>query len=133
MPQIEEEQFSYIEAAKERGYDVIVMDGALDNHFIQNLEQKFKNSAFARVDSDSIDKLIKKEDEAPSKLDDKQKEQLKEMFERNINKEQFKVKFENLSETDMPVTITQNEFMRRMKDMEAMGGGGMMMGMGGSP
>ena len=129
----EEEQFSYIESAKERGYDVLIMDGALDNHFIQNLEQKFTDSHFARVDSDTIDKLIKKEDEAPSKLDEKQQEQLKEVFERNINKERFHVKFENLSETDMPVTITQNEFMRRMKDMEAMGGGGMMMGMGSLP
>jgi molecular chaperone HtpG len=128
-----EEQFSYIEAAKERGYDVLILDGVLDSHFIQHVEQKFENSRFARVDSDSIEKLIKKEDEAPSKLDDKQKEQLKTMFERNINKEQFKVEFENLSETDMPAMITQNEFMRRMKDMEKIGGGGMMMGMGGLP
>lgn len=129
----QEEQFSYIEAAKERGYDVLVLDGVLDSHFIQNIEQKFEDSKFARVDSETIEKLIKKEDEAPSKLDDKQKELLKEMFERNINKEQFKIEFENLSETDMPVFITQNEFMRRMKDMEAMGGGGMMMGMGSMP
>ena len=128
-----EEQFSYIESAKERGYDVLIMDGVLDSHFIQHIEQKFENAKFARVDSDSIEKLIKKEDDAPSKLDDKQKDQLKLMFERNINKEQFKIEFENLSETDMPATITQNEFMRRMKDMEAVGGGGMMMGMGGLP
>lgn len=127
-----EEQFSYIEAAKERGYDVLLMDGVLDSHFINHLEQKFSDSHFARVDSDSIDKLIKKEDEAPSKLDDKQKELIKNMFERNINKDRFKVEFENLSETDMPVTITQNEFMRRMKDMETIGGGGMM-GMGSLP
>ncbi len=128
-----DEQFSYIEAAKERGYDVLLMDGVLDSHFINHLEQKFADSHFARVDSDSIDKLIKKEDEAPSKLDDKQKELVKNMFERNINKDRFKVEFENLSETDMPVTITQNEFMRRMKDMETIGGGGMMMGMGNLP
>ena len=128
-----DEQFSYIEAAKERGYDVLMMDGALDNHFIQNLEQKFTDSHFARVDSDTIDNLIKQEAEIPSKLDDKQKDTLKEVFERNIDKERFHVKFENLSEKDMPVTITQNEFMRRMKDMEAIGGGGMMMGMGSLP
>ncbi len=127
-----DEQFSYIEAAKERGYDVLLMDGVLDSHFINHLEQKFADSHFARVDSDSIDKLIKKEDEAPSKLDDKQKELVKNMFERNINKDRFKVEFENLSETDLPVTITQNEFMRRMKDMEAIGGSGMM-GMGNLP
>lgn len=128
-----EEQFSYIESAKERGYDVMLMDGVLDSHFIQHIEQKFEDSHFARVDSDSIDKLVKKEEEAPSKLDDKQKDQLKEIFERNINKDQFKVEFENLSETDMPVVVTQNEFMRRMKDMEKIGGGGMMMGMGNLP
>jgi molecular chaperone HtpG len=128
----EEEQFSYIETAKARGYDVLLLDGVLDNHFINTLEQKFSDSHFARVDSDTIDKLIKKEDELPSKLDDKQKDLLKEVFERNIDKEKFHVKFESLSETDMPATITQNEFMRRMKDMEAIGGGGMM-GLGGLP
>ncbi len=127
-----EEQYSYIEAAKERGYDVLLMDGVLDSHFINHLEQKFENAHFARVDSDTIDKLIKKEEETPSKLDDKQKKQLKTIFERNINKDQFKVEFENQSETDLPVTITQNEFMRRMKDMETIGGGGMM-GMGNLP
>ena len=110
------------------------MDGVLDNHFINSLEQKLKDSTFARVDSNTIDKIIEKDDEAPSKLDDKQKETLKEVIERSINKEKFNVIFENLSETDMPVTITQNEFMRRMKDMEKVGGGGgMMMGMGSLP
>ncbi|MFK5854951.1 MAG: molecular chaperone HtpG [Bacteroidota bacterium] len=129
-----EEQYSYIETATERGYDVLLMDGVLDSHLINNLEQKFKDSTFARVDSNTIDKLITQKDEAPSKLDDKQKETLKEVIERNINKEKFNVIFENLSESDMPVTITQNEFMRRMKDMEKLGGGGgMMMGMGNLP
>lgn len=129
-----EEQYSYIETATERGYDVILMDGVLDNHFINTMEQKLKDTTFARVDSNTIDKIIVKDDEAPSKLDDKQKETLKEVIERSINKETFNVVFENLSETDMPVTITQNEFMRRMKDMEKVGGGGgMMMGMGSLP
>ncbi|MBC8321406.1 MAG: molecular chaperone HtpG [Bacteroidetes bacterium] len=128
-----DEQYSYIESATERGYDVLLMDGVLDSHLINTLEQKFKDSTFARVDSNTIDKIISKEDEAPSKLDDKQKETLKEIIERNINKETYHVAFENLSETDMPVTITQNEFMRRMKDMEKIGGGGMMMGMGNFP
>jgi len=130
----QEEQYSYIETATERGYDVLLMDGVLDSHLINSLEQKFKDSTFARVDSNTIDKIITQKDEAPSKLDDKQKETLKEVIERNINKEKFNVIFENLSETDMPVTITQNEFMRRMKDMEKLGGGGgMMMGMGNLP
>ena len=129
-----DEQYSYIETATERGYDVLLMDGVLDSHLINSLEQKFKDSTFARVDSNTIDKIITQKDEAPSKLDDKQKETLKEVIERNINKEKFNVVFENLSETDMPVTITQNEFMRRMKDMEKLGGGGgMMMGMGNLP
>jgi molecular chaperone HtpG len=127
-----DEQYSYIQNAKERGYDVLLMDGVLDAHFINTLEQKFTDSMFARVDSNTIDKLIVKEDEAPSKLDDKQKEKIKEIFERNIDKKQFEVVFENLSENDMPATIIQNEFMRRMKDMEKVGGTGMM-GMGGLP
>jgi molecular chaperone HtpG len=129
-----DEQYSYIETATERGYDVLLMDGVLDNHLINSLEQKFKDSTFARVDSNTIDKIITKDEEIPSKLDDKQKETLKEVIERNINKETYNVVFESLSETDMPVTIAQNEFMRRMKDMEKLGGGGgMMMGMGNLP
>ncbi len=128
-----DQQHSYIETAKARGYDVLLMDGALDNHFVNTMEQKFADTSFARVDSNTIDKLIKKEDEAPSKLDDKEKDKLKEAFERNIDKEKFNIVFENLSETDMPVVIMQNEFMRRMKDMEAIGGGGGMMGLGGLP
>ncbi len=126
-----DEQFSYIEAAKERGYDVLLMDGVLDSHFINTLEQKLEKSRFARVDADTIDKLINKEDKMPSKLDEKQKEALKKDFERNVDSKQFEISFEDLSETDAPVLITQNEFMRRMKDMEAIGGG--MMGIGGLP
>jgi molecular chaperone HtpG len=129
-----DDQYNYIETATERGYDVLLMDGVLDNHLINSLEQKLKDTTFARVDSNTIDKIIVKDEEVPSKLDDKQKESLKETIERNINKETFHVVFENLSETDIPVTITQNEFMRRMKDMEKIGGGGgMMMGMGNLP
>jgi len=127
-----DEQYSYIQNAKERGYDVLMMDGVLDPHFINTLEQKLSDTVFARVDSNTIDKLIVKEEEAPSKLDDKQKEALKKAFERNIDSKQFEVSFENLSENDMPVTIIQNEFMRRMKDMEAIGGSPMM-GMGSLP
>ncbi len=128
-----EEQFSYIEAARERGYDVLLMDGVLDSHFLNALEQKSDDSRFARVDSNTIDKLIvKEESEQPSKLDESQKDALKEAFERNIEKKQYEVVFENLSETDQPVMITQNEFMRRMKDMSRIGGSPMM-GMGELP
>lgn len=129
----QEEQHAYIETARERGYDVLLMDGVLDNHFINTLEQKLSDTSFARVDSNTIDKLINKEEEAPSKLEDKEKDKLKEAFERNIDKEKFTVIFENLSETDMPVVIMQNEFMRRMRDMEALGGGSGMMGLGNLP
>lgn len=119
----QENQYSYIENAKERGYDVLLMDGVLDNHFINHLEQKLDGITFKRVDADVIDKLIEKEDAPPSKLDDKQKKALKPVFERNIDKERFMVQFEDLSQDDMPVIITQNEFMRRMKDMQQIGGG----------
>ncbi len=118
-------QHSYIEAAKERGYDILIMDGVLDNHFINSYEQKASDSTFKRVDSDTIDKLINKEDNQISKLDEKQKEELKGVIEKNINKEKFTVVFENLSEGDLPFMIVQPEFMRRMKDMSALGGGGM--------
>jgi molecular chaperone HtpG len=128
-----EDQFSYIEAAKEGGYDVLLMDGVLDPHFVNTLEQKLKDASFVRVDANTIDKLIVKDDNVPpSKLDDKQKEELKAAFEKVMDTKQFDVSFEHLSETDMPVTITQNEFMRRMKDMNALGGG-QMMGFGDFP
>jgi molecular chaperone HtpG len=127
------DQFSYIENARARGYDVLIMDGVLDSHFINSLEQKLKDSSFARVDSNTVDKLINKDDsQMPSKLDEEQKESLKTYLESQVDKKQFEVVIENLSETDMPVMITQNEFMRRMKDMSAIGGGPMM-GLGDLP
>jgi len=127
-----EEQYNFIQSAKDRGYDVLEMDGVLDNHFVNILEQKLTDVQFKRVDADTIDKLITKEDELPSKLNDKQKESLKPIIEKHINKTKFTVVFEALSEVDQPFVITQSEFMRRMKDMEKLGGGGMM-GMGGLP
>lgn len=117
-----EEQYTYIQAAKERGYDVLLLDGMLDNHFINAFEQKLTDASFKRVDSDTIDNLIKKDEEQPSKLDDKQKEDLKGIIERSINKEKFTLSFENMSESDLPFMVMQNEFMRRMKDMSALGG-----------
>ena len=126
-----DEQHSYIEAANGKGYEVLVLDGVLDSHFINTMEQKESSVRFTRVDSDTVDKLINKDEEIPSKLDDKQKDELKPVIERNINKEQFAVVFENLSETDIPFMITKPEFMRRMKDMSALGGG--MMGMDNLP
>lgn len=128
-----DEQFGYIEKARLRGYDVLIMDGVLDSHFVNTMEQKLKDTSFARVDSNTIDKLVvKNDDNLPSKLDDTQKESLKSLFENQLDKKQYEIVFENMSETDMPLTITQNEFMRRMKDMSVIGGGPMM-GLGDFP
>ncbi len=117
-----QEQHSYIQQAKERGYDVLVMDTAIDSHFINMIERKLTDSSFTRVDSDVIDKLIKKEDLQPSKLSEEDMNKLKPVFEKVVPKEKYTVIFESLSEKDMPVTITQPEFMRRMKDMQKLGG-----------
>lgn len=116
------EQHAYIEAATARGYSVLVMDGPIDNHFINTLEQKFENSAFVRVDSDVVDKLIKKEDALPSKLTEEEQNKIKPVFEEVVGKDNYTIVFESLSETDMPLQITRPEFMRRMKDMSALGG-----------
>lgn len=118
------DQYSYIEKAKNKGYDVLLMDGQLDIHLINHLESKFTSSRFVRVDSDIIEKLIQKEETRESKLTDDQKEDLKSVFNVKVkSKEVFNVVFETLDENEAPVTITQSEFMRRMKDMSAFGGG----------
>lgn len=117
-----EEQHSFINAAKERGYDVLLMETPIDSHFINMLETTLENVSFVRVDADVVEKLIQKEDELPSKLSDEQKEKLKPLVEKQLEKQTFHIVFENLSETDQPMLITQPEFMRRMKDMSAMGG-----------
>ena len=119
--------------AKTKGYEVLVMDTALTAHLVGKLEQAIKNSTFARVDADTIDKLINKNEEIPSKLSDKEKEALKPVIEEVIAKGKFNVQFESMSETDLPMTIVQPEFMRRMKDMSAIGGGGMSMFGGAMP
>jgi len=123
-----DEQHAFIEAAKGRGYDVLDMSGILDNHFINTLEQNFKNSSFARVDADTIEKIIKKEEDQPSKLSEKDQEKLKPLFEKYVKKDHYSIAFESLSEKDQPVIITQPEFMRRMKDMSKLGGGMDFMG-----
>ncbi|MCB8999550.1 MAG: molecular chaperone HtpG [Bacteroidales bacterium] len=121
-----DEQYSYINAARNKGYDVLVLDGQLDPHFINQLEQKFEKSSFIRVDSDVIDKLIQKDEQHESKLDESEKQDLRMIFSSQVkNRAGFSVVLEALSENDQPVMITQSEYMRRMKDMSAMGGGGM--------
>lgn len=115
-------QHVYIQSAKEKGYDILLMDGFLDTHFINMLEQKLEKSRFARVDADIMDKLIEKEDANISKLTDEEKKSLQEAFEKCTDKARFTVEIANLSESELPVLITQNEFMRRFKDMEKLSG-----------
>lgn len=118
-----EEQHSYIASAKERAYDVLVMEGPLSAHFINHLESKLKDVSFVRVDSNAVEKLIEKENNEISKLSDEEKKILQPVLESVVPKEKFTVVFENMSEKDQPMLITQPEFMRRMKDMSALGGG----------
>jgi molecular chaperone HtpG len=121
-----EKQYSFIENAKAKGYDVLVFDGQLDSHFINHIETKLKNSHFTRVDSDIIENIIRKEDLKESKLTGEQKDILSPVFKSVLpDALNFQISFEDLSENDAPALITQNEWMRRMKDMSAMGGGGM--------
>jgi molecular chaperone HtpG len=118
------DQFAYIEKARNKGYDVLLLDGQLDVHLINHLETKFKESRFVRVDSDVIDKLIQKDEKRESKLTEDEKSDLKSVFNVKVKaKEMYNVVFEALDENDAPVIITQSEFMRRMKDMSALGGG----------
>ncbi len=128
-----QEQYTYISAAKDKGYDVIVMDSPLSAHLVGKFEQENKDVTFARVDADTVDKLIKKDEEIPSKLTEDDEKKLKPIIEDTLPKEKYTVVFESMSETEQPFTITQAEFMRRMKDMSAVGGGGGMMGMGNMP
>jgi molecular chaperone HtpG len=122
------EQYNFIEPVKERGYDVLLLDGVIDAHFINALEQKLEKTRFTRVDSDSVDKLIKKDETFPSKLDDEQKKTLKEIIEKQVDKTKFTIEIESMSESEQPLMIMQPEFMRRMKDMSALGGGMSYMG-----
>ena len=118
------DQFTYIDKAKIKGYDVLLLDGQLDVHLINHLETKLKDSRFVRVDSDVVDKLIQKEETRKSKLSDDQKDDLKSVFNVKVKtKEIYNVVFETLDENEAPVIITQSEFMRRMKDMSQIGGG----------
>jgi molecular chaperone HtpG len=118
------DQFTYIDKAKSKGYDVLLLDGQLDVHLINQLESKLKDTRFVRVDSDVVDKLIQKEESRESKLSEEQKNDLKSVFNVKVKtKEIYNVVFETLDENEAPVIITQSEFMRRMKDMAQMGGG----------
>lgn len=116
-------QDSFISAAKEKGYDVLNFDSPLDNHFVSYLEQKVEKTSLKRVDSDVIDKLIKKEEDQKLALSEEESNSVKSLFEKAINKETYQVHVEPLAEDALPVTVTMDEFMRRMKDMAQTGGG----------
>ena len=123
-------QYSYIQGAKAKGYDVLLMDGQLDTHFVNHLETKLKESRFARVDSEIIDRLIDKDEERESKLSSEQQSDLTPVFQAQLpGKEMhYLITYESLSEEESPVMITQSEFMRRMKDMQEMSGQASMYG-----
>ena len=119
-----EEQYGFVQKAKGRGYDVLHIDGPLAPHWISKMEQDIENVSFARVDADTLDKLIQKDQEIPSKLSKEEEESLKPMFEEVLDKQKFSVQFESMDSSDAPIIITQPEFIRRMKEQQAMGGGG---------
>ena len=127
-----DEQHAYITAAKDKGYEVLLLDSPIVSHLIQKLETSKENITFARVDADHIDNLIKKDEETISKLSDEEKEALKGDLEKVIPAEKYTVQLEAMDSNASPFMITQPEFMRRMKEMQQTGGGGMF-GMGNMP
>jgi molecular chaperone HtpG len=118
-----DKQDSFIQSAGKKGYDVLLMNSPIDNHFISQLEQKLEKTSLKRVDANVADKLIQKEDAPEHVLTEEQSTKIKEIFDKAINKPAYKVELESLSQDELPVTVTMDEFMRRMKDMAAMGGG----------
>lgn len=116
-------QDSFIQSANKIDYDVLVMNSPIDNHFVSHLEQKLEKTALKRVDSGVASQLIDKDDKVESVLTEEQSKQVKEVFEKAINKPGYTVEITGLNPEELPVTISMDEFMRRMKDMAAMGGG----------
>ena len=121
-----EAQHSYIEQAKNKGYKVLLLDSPIISHLIQKLEGSKENISFARVDGDTIENLIKKEETSVSKLTDDEKETLKPIIEEVVKEGGYTVQLEPLDSSSLPFVLTQPEFMRRMKEMQQTGGGGMM-------
>ncbi|MCR5191996.1 MAG: molecular chaperone HtpG [Bacteroidales bacterium] len=120
-----DEQHAYIAKAKEKGYDVLLMDSVLNSHYINLLEQKIEKTRFVRVDGDTVEKLIAHEDNIPEKLSQEEKDKLKPIIENEVDKARFTVMLESMESDDQPMVITQNEFMRRYKEMSQTSGGGM--------
>jgi molecular chaperone HtpG len=121
-----EEQHSYIQAAKDKGYTVLLLDSPIISHLIQKLESSKENLSFARVDGDAIENLIKKDEATVSKLSEEETEKLKPMIEEAVTDEKYSVQLEAMDSKGLPFVLTQPEFMRRMKEMQQTGGGGMM-------
>ncbi|MDR7131615.1 molecular chaperone HtpG [Algoriphagus sp. 4150] len=120
-----DKQDGFIQSANKKDYDVLVMDSPIDSHFIQNLESKLEKTQLKRVDADVAEKLIQKEETYANLLTEDQSKEVKEVFDKAINNKMYTVEVEGLSPEELPVTITMEEFMRRMKEMAATGGGGM--------
>jgi molecular chaperone HtpG len=120
----QEAQYAYVKKAKDRGYKVLEMNGPLVSHWIARLEQDMENVAFARVDADTLDNLIKKTDEIVSKISKEDEEKLKPVFETAVNKDKFSVQMTALNDDDAPIVITQPEFIRRMMEQQRTGGAG---------
>lgn len=116
-------QDAFIQSANKKGYDVLLMDSPIDTHFVSHLEHKLEKTSLKRVDADVADKLINKGEAPESVLTEEQVTKVKSIFDKAINKQAFKVELESLNPDELPVTVTMDEFMRRMKDMAAMGGG----------
>lgn len=128
-----EAQHSYIESAKAKGYEVLLLDSPIISHLMQKLESSKENISFARVDADHLDNLIKKDEEQISKLSDEEKETLKKELEETIANKSYTIQLEAMDSSASPFIITEPEFMRRMKEMQQSGGGGGMFGMGNMP
>jgi molecular chaperone HtpG len=118
-------QDSFIQSANKKGYDVLLMNSPLDNHFVHHVESKLEKTSMKRVDADVVDKLIAKEEVIESVLTEDQTKKVKEIFEQAISRQDMKVEVEGLTLGEHPVTVTMDEFMRRMKDMAQLGGGAM--------
>jgi molecular chaperone HtpG len=126
-------QDSFIQGAKNKSYDVLLFDGVLDNHFINTLEQKLEKTQLKRVDSETSDKLIAKDEKTESVLSESEQTDVKGVFEKAISNKAMTVAVEAMSPDDLPVMVTMSEFMRRMRDMAKVGGGGAYSFMGNMP
>jgi molecular chaperone HtpG len=121
-----EGQHAYVKNAKDNGYDVLLMDTIIDNHFVNMLESKLEKTSFKRVDADTMDNLIARDEDRESVMSEDQQEKLKSLFEDSVGAQHVAIELKALSPNDAPVTITRNEFMRRMMDMQKLGGNNFM-------